>query len=455
MRGGGGGRGPVGSGKSTAMCMELMRRAREQAPGPDGIRRTRFAVVRNTYRELKDTTIKTWTDWFRPEWFGLLTGDLVHHIRDGDVDMEVMFRALDRPDDAKKLLSLELTGGWVNEAREIPFGIIEALDDRVGRYPAVKDGGCTWAGLIMDTNAPDEAHWWYKLAEEAQPSGWAFFTQPGGLVEAKTGVFEPNPEAENLAHLEQDFYETRMEGKGLDHVRVYYCNRYGFVKEGKPVFPEYRDEVHAAADPIPAVRAWVLHVGLDFGLTPAALFAQKSPVGQWRWIDELVTEDMGAVRFGELLGERLRGEYADFEVNITGDPAGDERAQTDERTVFDILRAAEIPAVPAKTNDPVIRREAVAVPMMRLVDGEPGFRISPKCVVARKGLGGGYCYKRLQVAGAERHHDKPDKNRFSHVVEAGEYAMLGAGEGKALIKRPERARSRQQVDAVTEFEMGL
>ena len=57
--------------------------------------------------------------------------------------------------------------------------------------------------------------------------------------------------------------------------------------------------------------------------------------------------------------------------------------------------------------------------------------------------------------GAERHHDKPDKNRFSHVVEAGEYAMLGAGEGKALIKRPERARSRVPVDAVTEFEMGF
>ncbi len=45
--------GPVGSGKSTAMCMEIMRRAREQRRSPDGTRRTRFAVIRNTYRELK------------------------------------------------------------------------------------------------------------------------------------------------------------------------------------------------------------------------------------------------------------------------------------------------------------------------------------------------------------------------------------------------------------------
>ncbi len=52
--------GPIGSGKSTAMCMEIMRRAQQQEPGPDGIRRTRWAVVRNTYRELKDTTLATW-----------------------------------------------------------------------------------------------------------------------------------------------------------------------------------------------------------------------------------------------------------------------------------------------------------------------------------------------------------------------------------------------------------
>ena len=35
--------------------------------------------------------------------------------------------------------------------------------------------------------------------------------------------------------------------------------------------------------------------------------------------------------------------------------------------------------------------------------------------------------------GAERFKDKPDKNRYSHVVEAGEYALLGAGEGASII----------------------
>ena len=39
----------------------------EQERGPDGVRHTRFAVIRNTYRELEDTTRKTFEKWIRPE----------------------------------------------------------------------------------------------------------------------------------------------------------------------------------------------------------------------------------------------------------------------------------------------------------------------------------------------------------------------------------------------------
>ena len=55
--------GPLGSGKSVACVMELMRLSLAQAPGPDGMVRARGCVVRNTYRELKDTTLNTWNDW--------------------------------------------------------------------------------------------------------------------------------------------------------------------------------------------------------------------------------------------------------------------------------------------------------------------------------------------------------------------------------------------------------
>ena len=37
--------GCVGSGKSVACCMDIMLRAIQQPPGPDGIRRSRIAIV--------------------------------------------------------------------------------------------------------------------------------------------------------------------------------------------------------------------------------------------------------------------------------------------------------------------------------------------------------------------------------------------------------------------------
>jgi hypothetical protein len=213
--------------------------------------------------------------------------------------------------------------------------------------------------------------------------------------------------------------------------KVYVNGEYGFVQDGKPVYPEFRDSLHVKeCEPDKRLGLWV---GIDFGLTPAAAIAQRTFLGQWRFIDELVTEDMGALRFGELLKGRLETEYAGFKVaGMYGDPSGDNRVGTDETTPFSILRAVGLPAQPAHSNDPVLRREAFAKPMTRLVDADPGLVVDPRCRILRKGLAGGYRYRRMQVVGQERFQDKPDKNAFSHVCEAAQYLMLGAGEGRAL-----------------------
>lgn len=425
--------GPVGSGKSTACCWEIYRRANEQQPNAAGIRKTRWTVIRNTYRELKDTTIKTWLDWFPEDVCGAFNwSDMAHKVKFGDVEFEVMFRALDKPKDVKKVLSLEVTGAWVNEAREIPKSIIDALDDRVGRFPARKDGGCTWRGIIADTNPPDDDHWWFNMAEVERPDGWEFFRQPGGLVE-REGKFYANPNAENLENLEADYYINRKAGKSLDHVRVYYAAQYGFTIDGKPVYTEYADATHCAEKDIPVVKNLPVYIGIDFGLTPAAVFGQRLPNGRWIWVDELVTEDMGISRFAELLLPKMNEDFAGHDFIITGDPAGEQRAPTDEKTVFQILKGKGVPALPAETNDFTLRRESVATALNRMVDGKPGLIISPKCKVLRKGMAGGYCYKRLQVVGQERYHEKPDKNKFSHVCEAGQYLMIGGGEGKTVL----------------------
>lgn len=437
-------RGPRGSAKSTGCCWESQKIMRKQAPNPqDKIRRTRGVVVRNTYRQLKDTAIKTWLHWFGPRngMPKVKESDMTWTFKGGDIEAEVLFRALDSPQDVDKLLSLELTWAWVNEAREIPKGIIDGLDDCVGRYPSPADGGPTWYGIFMDTNSMDDTHWWPKL-EADPPHGWEFFTQPGGLIEVSDGEFVPNPAAENLANLVggADWYTMRVGGKSKDHIRIYYCNKFGFVVDGRPVIPEYIDSIHCPGEILQPIPGHPIYVGIDFGLTPSSIFAQRAPNGQWRWIDEIVSESIGIKRFAEIeLKPKIQGEYRGFDFIIDGDPAGKQRAQTDEQTCFDLLRAAGIPAEPAPTNDFTIRRDVIADALGRLIDGKPGLIISPKCKIARKGLMGGYCYKQKQVAisgGEVQYKDFPEKNRYSHPVEAGGYAMLGAGEGYNLISRP-------------------
>ena len=128
-------------------------------PVPIVVRRNgKNVMLLRTYGQLKDTTIRTFHDWYPPKLFGEYRVTDHNYIitQFPGVHLEIFFRALDRPDQVSNLLSLELTGAWFNEAREIPKTIIEAMDARINRYPSKRDGGATWAGMIMDTNAPDE-----------------------------------------------------------------------------------------------------------------------------------------------------------------------------------------------------------------------------------------------------------------------------------------------------------
>jgi hypothetical protein len=206
--------GPVGSGKSSGCLMEILRRALEQKPNSKGIRDTRFAVVRNTYRELEDTTRKSFEQWvgdlgtWREADFAF---DINRKLADGTrVKCEVLFRALDKPQDVKKLLSLELTGAYVNELREMPKVILDGLQMRVGRYPKKSEGGATWYGVWGDTNP------WADTSEYAElfqspPDGFALFRQPSGL----------SPEAENRENLPDGYYERMSAGKDSAWISEY------------------------------------------------------------------------------------------------------------------------------------------------------------------------------------------------------------------------------------------
>lgn len=426
--------GPFGSGKSSACVIDILRRSHLQRPSKDGIRHTRWAIIRNSYPELKSTTIKTWGDWC-PLQYGKITFDspICHRITMGDLDIEVFFLALDSPEDVRKLLSLELTGAWINEAREVPKEILDAVTARVGRFPSMKDGGPTWSGILMDTNPPDDQHWWYDAAEVNLPKGWRFFRQPGGR----------DPNAENKRNLLPNYYERLSAGKSPDWINVYVDSNYGYVVEGKPVYDQFRDSTHVAAiEPNPHFE---LSIACDFGLTPAAVIGQQLPDGRWIIVDEVVTDNSGVVRFAETLAKYVGTHYPDFSIGMGyGDPAGDARG-SDERTAFDIMREyTGWDWKPAPSNDIPIRLEVVMNCLNRMVDGKPGILLSPKCKTLRKGFNGSYCYAPFRTGNGRRFHDKPAKNVWSHIQDALQYLLLGGGEKSVVLNRVNRQNTPRQ-----------
>jgi hypothetical protein len=453
-------KGPVGSGKSFGCSARIMDRALRQKPSPvDNIRYTRWAVVRNSYPELKTTTLKTWTDLFPENRWGRLlwTPPITHHIRmpargkTPGVDCEVIFLALDQPKDVRKLLSLELTGAWVNEARELPKAVIDGLTHRVGRYPPKRDGGPTWRGVWMDTNPMDDDHWWYQLAVKGEkPHGrfkWKFYDQPPAVVElpgtppdeekpfcifAAGKWWRVNEDAENIANLPDGYYEQLMGNKKLDWIRCYAGGQYVFVQDGRPVWPEYDDTV-MVGEPMYDPQL-PLQLGLDFGLTPAAVFGQKTRANVWNILGELPMFDMGLERFGQALLGEIALQFPKAQVIAWGDPAGEQRDPIYETTAFQYLASIGIKARPTDTNDPNTRREAGAAPMGRMVSGKPALQIHEKCKWLRKSLAGGFHFKRVAVAGRETFRDKANKNEYSHIGDAFGYLMLGGGEYRKLTR---------------------
>jgi hypothetical protein len=453
--------GPVGSGKSSVCVLELVSRAMRTPIGADGVRRSRFAVIRNTYPELRDTTINTFNEWIPQdgsygEWIASENKFILRPpMADGSrCEAEILFRALDRPEDQKKLLSLEITGAWFNEAKEIPRPVFDLIQSRIGRYPAVKNlsGQRAWSGLWADTNPPDTDHYLYHLFEEQLPDDpdtfkdWELFRQPGGL----------DPQAENIENLPggRDYYLRMMVGKKQAWIDVFVHAKYGYVQDGRPIYEEFQDNIHVA-ECFPIAKIPII-MGADFGLTPAMVFGQRDPRdGQYQILEEYVSERMGAETFGKETARILKTTYKNRQAHGWGDPAGDQSSQTDERTPFQVVNSYGVPLDPAPTNDFELRRGAVANLLKTLtMMGRPALVIHPRCRVLRKAMAGAYCLRRIQVAGDERYKDAPDKNPFSHVAEALQYLAVGEGEDSRQVDSGENRRIAVKIKVKRSVNLG-
>lgn len=413
--------GPFGSGKTSACVMEFVRRTLMQDTQSDGLRHARFIAVRNTYRQLRDTTIRTVFDWLPEIHFGrYVKSDESYIVRNiPGLYFEILFRALDRPEHVQNLLSLEVTGGFINEIREMRWAIVEALFGRLGRYPKK---GCLWSGLWADTNPPPRTHWIYQRFERQLP-------KPPELMELYKQPSGVSAEAENKPHLSDRYYERMLEVMDEDTARVYVHGEYGVIKAGKPVYPGFAESLHVKEGlkwdkRLRLIRGW------DFGLTPACVVAQMTALGQVQVLCEMTTERAGIDAFADVVIRECATLFPGAKFTDVADPAGGYglpiTGKEGQRlvTCYSILNGKDIWPIDGD-NSLTMRLDAVRYGLKTLGDkGEPLLVIDANnCLMLRDGFAGAYHYREIitTTTVGSKYPDEPEKNEYSHPHDALQY----------------------------------
>ncbi len=410
--------GPYGSGKTTGCIMELAKRMLEEHPDASGVRRTRFVIVRNTAQQLRQTILEDIRKWLQPVMTYKVTDSTLvfdfMHPTAGRIHSEWMLIPLDKPEDQQRLLSLNITGGWVSEYREIPISVVEALLGRVGRYRPLGVAKNAWYGIIGESNPPDEDSEWHIKMEVDLPNNWAVFKQPGGM----------EPTAENRDNLPDGYYESLIESNTEDWVDVHVHAKYGKSLAGQAVFrTSFKPDIHVSYHPLTANPLKPIMIAQDFGRTPAALFCQLDAIGRLIILREAVSNGMGIEQFAvTLLRPLIAQHYMNAKVFIVGDPAGRQKGQIGEESPFDALKRLGFRAYPAPTNDLEPRLRAAEQIMLRrdglLIDGN-------NCPLLVQALKSYYRFKRTKQTGELA--ELPEKNHpWSDLGDCTQYAALGA-----------------------------
>ena len=445
--------GPYGSGKSTWAITEIVKRACSVPMWHNGRRRSRWGIVRNTSGELSSTTLAKWLAWFedlgdvRKRQKPIMTYE--HSFNDGKgiVELELLFIALDRPEDVRKIKSLELTGCYINELSEVPMAALAHMKGRVNRYPS--KAFCQepyWSGIIADTNPPEDDHWIYKDFEENAFEHHKLFKQPAGLLKNEDNKWVRNPDADNVNHLPDNYYEMLAEGQSQEFIKVFCLGQYGSVGFGKRVYSEFNPDFHAV-DSLFAIQGLEIILGWDFGLTPACVVLQLSARGQLLVLKEYVGDGMGIRTFADsIVVPSIAKDFPYCRVGLSvGDPAGNARNEiVEEMSCIGELNSLGIPTSSARTNDIDPRLGSVRYFLNKMVDGKPGLLLDRRnCPTLFKGFVKDYVYARIAVSGEERYKDKPNKNMSSHPMDALGYAALEIASDRIT---QDKMGSQKQVD---------
>jgi hypothetical protein len=343
-----------------------------------------------------------------------------------ELHCELILLAADTPDDVRRLLSLELSAAWVEECREVNEEVFSGLQGRVARFPSRAAGGVTYPGVICSTNPPPLGTYWHEFATNP-PKTAEIFVQPAAMLDDGSW----NPLAENLDHLDPNYYENLVAGKKEGWIDVYIRNKFGPGEWGNPVFKgTFKQDFHVAKANLSPITQSInpLLVGSDNGLTAGVGIMQMDARGRVNVLGECYVPDgetMGYETFLDtLLVPKLRNEFPMFKsenIIFVVDPACFQRSQVDEKTIAMAIGKRGFTVLKASTNDPERRIDAVEGLLLRQIDGGAGLLFDPRCTHLINGMAWGYRYKK---SASGQSVAQVEKNFWSHTVEGLQYACL-------------------------------
>jgi hypothetical protein len=448
--------GPVGSGKTTGVMFECLRRACEQMPGPDGIRRTRAVIVRNTLAQMKQTVLKDVETWLGSIAYFKSSENLIQ-IRAGDVHSDWYLIPLDDPANQQRLLSLQLTWAWINEFIEVDPDLIPAIAGRLGRYPSAAQGGPTWFGIMGDSNMPNAGSRWHEYLDVNTPEDWSVHIQPGGLAD----------DAENLNYLTQtnetlklplnhpqrldqgrEYYRRLARQHAGNWVKRYVHAQYGDDPDGTAVFREsFNRDFHVSKEPLIPSDSLPIIVAQDFGRNPCGLVLQPNHRGQVLVLEEIIAQNMGLeLHMAQNVRPVLAKErYIGKPVIFVGDPSGVAKNSITELDMFAFIESQGYRAYPAPTNDIDLRLQAVESLLMQTIGGKPMLLIDGvNCPNLVQALHSKYLFAKRKDG--ENRSIPEKKHPWSDIADALQYGALCVQGGfHQAIKRDINRRLDRQV----------
>lgn len=453
--------GPLGGGKTTTSAFKRIYAA-SQAPiarhPEDGkpTRMCRWIVLRDTFRSAEKTVLESWKQWFPKgypgsSWAGGNDRPVTHTLRfigkDG-IRIEVIteFAGLGEASVETLMKGREYSGAWANETDTHADGVIDDLEQRVGRYPkadilltrrqlvelaaergvATLVSGKRLALVIGDMNAPTIDNWTYKAFVTDPKPDRILLRQPSGR----------SADAENVFNLEAGYYDRIIRNQDEHFVKRMVDNEFGYSRAGKPVLDTFSYFRHVASQALVFRPELDLHVGVDIstgGLSPAALFAQNwAP--RLAFLDELyLGHGVGPARFAEGLKLKLAAEYGNARrVVLWADPAAQFGGDNEggQLAALDLLRLMlGIPVmIPAGgSNELGLRIDAIKTELRGYNEPNSHLIVCPKkCPLWIAGASGKYRFRKKPAAASNDYDDTPEKlHPWSDVQDGGQYAVLG------------------------------